>query len=217
MKNLLKFKLSIATLLMAACVTINVYFPAGAAEKAADQIIDSVIRDAAPSRGSSATTPGTAAPTSTPPQGSSTMPAAERVLRFAAERALELLLPAAQAQAAANIDVSSPEIRAITASMQERFASLEKFFDSGVIGLTAEGLIDVRDIAAAALPDRALVRRLVGEDNADRNALYAAISRANNRPEWEADIRRIFAQRWIERGAKPGWYFRDLEGNWKQR
>lgn len=217
MKNLLKFKLSIATLLMAACVTINVYFPAGAAEKAADQIIDSVIRGAAPSRGSSATTPGTAAPAIAPPQGSSTMPAAERVLRFAAERALELLLPAAQAQAAANIDVSSPEIRAITASMQERFASLEKFFDSGVIGLTAEGLIDVRDIAAAALPDRALVRRLVGEDNADRNALYAAISRANNRPEWEADIRRIFAQRWIERGAKPGWYFRDLEGNWKQR
>lgn len=217
MKNLLKFKLSIATLLMAACVTINVYFPAGAAEKAADQIIDSVIRGAAPSRGSSATTPGTAAPAIAPPQGSSTMPAAERVLRFAAERALELLLPAAQAQAAANIDVSSPEIRAITASMQERFASLEKFFDSGVIGLTAEGLIDVRDIAAAALPDRALVRRLVGEDNADRNALYAAISRANNRPEWEADIRRIFAQRWVERGAKPGWYFRDLEGNWKQR
>jgi len=217
MKNLLKFKLSIATLLMAACVTINVYFPAGAAEKAADQIIDSVIRGAAPSRGSSATTPGTAAPAIAPPQGSSTMPAAERVLRFAAEHALELLLPAAQAQAAANIDVSSPEIRAITASMQERFASLEKFFDSGVIGLTAEGLIDVRDIAAAALPDRALVRRLVGEDNADRNALYAAISRANNRPEWEADIRRIFAQRWIERGAKPGWYFRDLEGNWKQR
>jgi uncharacterized protein YdbL (DUF1318 family) len=128
-----------------------------------------------------------------------------------------LLLPAAQAQSAANIEVSSPEIRAITASMQERFSSLEKFFDGGVIGLTAEGLIDVRDIAAAALPDRALVRRLVGEDNADRNALYAAIARANNRPEWEADIRRIFAQRWVERGAKPGWYFRDLEGNWKQR
>jgi uncharacterized protein YdbL (DUF1318 family) len=101
--------------------------------------------------------------------------------------------------------------------MQERFSSLEIFFDGGVIGLTAEGLIDVRDIAAAALPDRALVRRLVGEDNADRNALYAAIARANNRPEWEADIRRIFAQRWVERGAKPGWYFRDLEGNWKQR
>jgi uncharacterized protein YdbL (DUF1318 family) len=145
------------------------------------------------------------------------MPAAERVLRFAVYRALELLLPAAQAQSAANIEVSSPEIRAITASMQERFSSLEKFFDGGVIGLTAEGLIDVRDIAAAALPDRALVRRLVGEDNADRNALYAAIARANNRPEWEADIRRIFAQRWVERGAKPGWYFRDLEGNWKQR
>ena len=212
MKNLLKFKLSLATLLMAACVTINVYFPAGAAEKAADQIIDSVIKGAAPSRGASPSAPAT-----TPPQGSVTMPAAERVLRRVASRTLDWLVPAAQAQTAANIDVSSPEIRAITASMQARFANLERFFDGGVIGLTAEGLIDVRDIGAAALPDRALVRRLVGEDNADRNALYAAIARANDRPEWEADIRRIFAQRWVERGAKPGWYFRDLEGNWKQR
>lgn len=202
MKNLFRFKLSIATLLMAACVTINVYFPAGAAEKAADQIIDSVIKGA----------PGAA-----PPQSSNTMPLTEQWLRRVAARTLDVLLPAAHAQTGANIDVSSPEIRAITASMQTRFPNLEKFFEGGVIGLTAEGLIDVRDIGAAALPDRALVRRLVGEDNADRNALYAAIARANNRPEWEADIRRIFAQRWVERGAKPGWYFRDLEGNWKQR
>lgn len=67
------------------------------------------------------------------------------------------------------------------------------------------------------LPDRALVRRLVAEDNNDRNALYEAIARANDRPEWEADIRRIFAQRWIERGARPGWYYQDGDGNWQQR
>lgn len=224
MKTVLKFKLSIAMLLTAACVTINVYFPAGAAEKAADQIIDSVIKGAAPSRGATTPSPAGApstspssSPAAVPPQGSNVLGPAERVLRLVAGRTLELLVPAAQAQTAANIEVSSPEIRAITASMQERFGKLERFFDSGVIGLTADGLIDVRDIGAATLPDRALVRRLVGEDNADRDALYAAIARANDHPEWEADIRRIFAQRWVERGAKPGWYFRDLEGNWKQR
>ncbi len=46
-------KLSIAlaiTALLSACVTINIYFPAAAAEKAADKIIDDVwrLKDAAP-------------------------------------------------------------------------------------------------------------------------------------------------------------------------
>ena len=37
-------------LILSACVTINIYFPAAAAEKAADQIIDDVwrLQDAAP-------------------------------------------------------------------------------------------------------------------------------------------------------------------------
>ena len=40
MKKLLSFTLG--TLLLAGCVTINIYFPAAAAEKAADRIIDEV-------------------------------------------------------------------------------------------------------------------------------------------------------------------------------
>lgn len=220
MKNLLKLKLSAVTLLMASCITINVYFPAGAAEKAADQIIDSVIKGGGAVRSTPAPAPAPASPTnpptSAPPTGLLDEVAIEGA-RWVAARILDSLIPAAHAQTEMNLDVSSPEIRAITASMQGRFGQLERFFDTGVIGLTADGLIDVRDIGAAALPDRALVKRLVAEDNADRNALYEAIARENDRPEWAADIRRIFAQRWVERGAKPGWYFKDLDGNWKRR
>lgn len=218
MKNLLKLKLSAVTLLMASCITINVYFPAGAAEKAADQIIDSVIKGGGAVRSTPAPAPAspTNPPTSAPPTGLLDEVAIEGA-RWVAARILDSLIPAAHAQTEMNLDVSSPEIRAITASMQGRFGQLERFFDAGVIGLTADGLIDVRDIGAAALPDRALVKRLVAEDNADRNALYEAIARENDRPEWAADIRRIFAQRWVERGAKPGWYFKDLDGNWKRR
>jgi uncharacterized protein YdbL (DUF1318 family) len=127
------------------------------------------------------------------------------------------LIPRAQAQDAANIDVSTPEIRAITAAMQARFGELEKFFAAGVVGLTVDGLVEVRDANAAGLADRARVRQLVAEDNRDRNALYAEIAKANARPEWEPDIRRIFAKRWVERGAKPGWYYKDAAGNWNQR
>lgn len=218
MKNLLKLKLSAVTLLMASCITINVYFPAGAAEKAADQIIDSVIKGGGAVRSTPAPAPAspTNPPTSAPPTGLLDEVAIEGA-RWVAARILDSLIPAAHAQTEMNLDVSSPEIRAITASMQGRFGQLERFFDAGVIGLTADGLIDVRDIGAAALPDRALIKRLVAEDNADRNALYEAIARENDRPEWAADIRRIFAQRWVERGAKPGWYFKDLDGNWKRR
>ncbi|MCE2873626.1 MAG: YdbL family protein, partial [Xanthomonadales bacterium] len=214
MKTLLRLNLSLVTLLISACVTINVYFPAGAAEKAADEIIDSVIKGA----GKAAPRSSTPAPRTTPPQSSVRHQTDTHWLVQLAGRTLHALVPAAHAQGVdANMDVSSPEIRAITASMQERFDQLERFFDAGVIGLTTSGLIEIRDANAAALPDRALVRRLVAEDNNDRNALYEAIARANDRPEWEADIRRIFAQRWIERGARPGWYYQDGDGNWQQR
>lgn len=42
MKKLLSFPLG--TLLLAGCVTINIYFPAAAAEKAADRIIDEIMQ-----------------------------------------------------------------------------------------------------------------------------------------------------------------------------
>ena len=66
MKTLLRLNLSLVTLLISACVTINVYFPAGAAEKAADEIIDSVIKGA----GKAAPRSSTPAPRTTPPQSS---------------------------------------------------------------------------------------------------------------------------------------------------
>jgi uncharacterized protein YdbL (DUF1318 family) len=214
MKTVLRLNLSFVMLLISACVTINVYFPAGAAKRAADEIIDSVIKGA----GQAAPRGPNPAPPTTPPQSSVQHQVDPPWLAWLAGRTLHALVPTAHAQGiGADMDVSSPEIRAITASMQTRFGQLERFFDAGVVGLTTSGLVDIRDANAATLPDRALVRRLVAEDNNDSNALYEAIARANNRPEWKADIRRIFAQRWIERGAKPGWYYRDADGNWRQR
>ena len=42
MRRLLSIKLLALSCLLAACVTVNVYFPAAAAEQAADRIIDTV-------------------------------------------------------------------------------------------------------------------------------------------------------------------------------
>jgi len=208
MRRVLPIKLALIFLLTA-CVTVNVYFPAAAAEQAADKIIDKVT-------GSSGQQPAAAQP-QTPPTSYATPRSEPSVLVAAVGRALEVLIPAAQAQANANLDISSPEIRAVTGSMQQRFGQLEKYFASGVIGLTADGLIEVRDQSAVPLAERATVKRLVAEDNADRKTLYAEIAKANGHPEWEADIRKTFARRWVERGAKPGWYYQNAAGSWVQK
>ena len=130
---------------------------------------------------------------------------------------LEAMVPAAHAQGAESLNVSSPAITRITASMSQRFGDLRKFFDSGAIGLTKDGNVDVRDLNAVGLPDRAAVKRLVAEDNADRAQLYAEIAKANNHADWEADIRKSFARRWVQTGAQPGWYYQDDSGAWKQK
>jgi uncharacterized protein YdbL (DUF1318 family) len=208
MRRLLPFKILLLSLAIAACVTINVYFPAAAAEKAADQIIDAVT-----SHGGNI--PTAAPATATPPTGR-LVPDHPALWLVATDRLLGLVIPAAQAQSV-NLDVSTPEVRALTASMQQRFAQLSKYFDSGVVGLTADGMVDIRDQNAVPLADRALVKRLVAEDNKDRASLYAEIARGNAHPEWEADIRRTFARRWIERGAQPGWYYQDASGAWARK
>ncbi|MBS0421457.1 MAG: YdbL family protein [Proteobacteria bacterium] len=208
MRRLLPIKLLALSCLLAACVTVNVYFPAAAAEQAADRIIDTVTSQ----QKSNETTP----PKS--PPNSRAAPAGEQpVLLAAAGALLNLLIPAAQAQGSPNLDVSGPEIRAVTASMQQRFGQLKKYFDSGVIGLTTDGRVAVRDQNAVPLAERAVVTRLVTEDNRDRETLYAELAKANKHPEWEPDIRRTFARRWVERGAQGGWYYQDSGGKWVQK
>ncbi len=128
---------------------------------------------------------------------------------------LNALVPAAHAQGQANLDVNTPEIRAITGSMAARFQQLKPYFDSGAIGLTSDGHIDVRDANAAPLPERANVKRLVAEDNRDRDALYAEVAKANGHPEWKADIQNTFARRWIDKAAAGTWY--QDGGSWKQK
>jgi len=208
MRRVLPLKIALASLLIAACVTINVYFPAAAADKAADQVIQDITGGAA--KGS----------TTTPPQSNRVPDSASEpnFLVAAFGNALNALVPAANAQdAEAALNVSSPAVARIKQSMGARFAEMEKFFASGAIGLTKDGLVDVRDLNAVALPDRATVKRLVSEDNADRTQLYAEIAKASNHPEWEADIKKSFAKRWVATGAKPGWYYQGDDGSWKQK
>jgi uncharacterized protein len=200
-------KLIACCLALSACVTINVYFPAAAAEKAADKIINDIVGGAAP-----------AEPTKRDDnkQGAVREDAGpQRVLLAAAASVLDFIVPQAQAQA--NLNVDTPEIRALTQSMEARFAQMKKYFDSGSIGVARDGLVQVRDQNLVPLPERNGVRKLIAEDNADRANLYKEMASANGHPEWEADIRTTFAERWAARAQNSGWYYQDASGAWKKK
>jgi uncharacterized protein YdbL (DUF1318 family) len=188
-------------LALVACVTINVYFPAAAAEKAADRIIEDVWG------------PGQK-PEPAGNEQTSTGSATGDVMIAALTGVLDFVVPAAHAQA--DIDISSPAIRALTASMKSRAGDLEPFFTSGAVGLTSDGLVEIRDANAVPLADRNRLRKLVSDENADRNSLYKEIATANGHPEWEADIRGTFAERWIA-NARAGWYYKKGGGNWTRK
>jgi uncharacterized protein len=211
MRRVLPLKIALMSLLIAACVTINVYFPAAAADKAAGEYINDVMRGGG-TENKSNTTP--------PPQSNLAPAPAEEdseLLARAFGDVLNALVPAAHAQnAEAALNVSTPASQRIKASMTTRFGELEKFFASGAVGLTKDGLVEVRDLNSVALPDRATVKRLVAEDNSDRGQLYTEIARASNHPEWEADIRKAFAKQWVQ-AAKAGWYYQAEDGSWKQK
>ena len=199
MKNIAVTAVIVAFLGAGACVTINVYFPAAAAEEAADKIIEEVWGDDVDK------------PVS---EQSSDAGSFARGLSWISRAIIDWLIPAAHAQAA-NLDISSSSIRKIEASMRTRHADLLPHYNSGAIGLTDNGLVAVRDAKAIALSARKSVKRLVADDNRDRKALYREIAAANGHPEWEAQIQQTFARRWIDL-AQAGWYYQS-GGGWKAK
>ncbi|MDZ7809654.1 MAG: YdbL family protein [Arhodomonas sp.] len=130
-------------------------------------------------------------------------------------RLLEAVIPAAHAQEP-RIDISSPAIKRLTASMEQRHRRLQPHYESGAIGLTRDALIEVRDLGSVPLAQRGEVRQLVAAENNDRNALYREIAVANEHPEWEDQIRDVFAERWIG-NARPGWYSQNEAGEWVRK
>lgn len=190
-----------AAVALTACVTINVYFPAAEAREAAKEFVEKVIEEA-PS----------ATPAPTPPGGSGGMAA---LLQRIDPLSLVGIAPA-YAQSSPDITIKTPAIQAIQARMAQRFDRiLRAGFDAGALGFTDDGLITVYDASKLELKDRVAMNAAVADDNRDRNAVYREVAVANGHPEWEKQIREVFAKQWIA-SAKSGWWYQS-GGSWKQK
>ena len=197
-----------ASLLLTACVTINVYFPAAEAKEAAKEFVDKVIGDSVPATDAQPRpqTPGGQG-------GSASLHRPQRPFNW-----LALVgIGTAYAQESADISIKTPAIQAIQGRMATRFsAQLRAGFDAGALGLTRDGMVEVRDASRLALKDRVAMTQAVADDNRDRKAVYREVAVANGHPEWEGQIRGIFAQQWIA-SAHGGWWYQDAAGSWKQK
>ena len=115
-----------------------------------------------------------------------------------------------------DITIKTPAIQAIQARMASRFNStLRAGFDAGALGFASDGTIVVRDASKLELRDRVKIQQAVAEDNRDRNAVYREVAVANGHPEWESQIRQVFAKQWIA-SARSGWWYQS-GGGWKQK
>lgn len=200
----------VAALALSACVTINVYFPAAEAKEAAREFVEKVIDNADKVEIHPA-----------PPAdggGGMALQASPRAIlsRLSFDPLVLIGIGSAHAQSAPDITIKTPAIQAIQSRMETRFAStLRAGFDSGALGLTGDGLVTVRDAAKLELRDRVPMNAAVADDNRDRKAVYREIAVANGHPEWEAQIRDVFARQWID-SARPGWWYQS-GGAWKQK
>ena len=200
----------VAALALTACVTINVYFPAAEAREAAREFVENVIGEEG----------ATTAP-EVPADDPGGMPGGMALEAGAFDRGLAfdpwILLGIAPAHAQTpDITIRTPAIQAIQQRMESRFAStLRPHFDSGALGFGGDGLVVVRDAGSLPLKDRVAVNAAVADDNRDRNAVYREVAVANGHPEWEAQIREVFAKQWIA-SARPGWWYQQ-GGSWKQK
>ncbi len=192
----------VATLLiLTACVTINIYFPAAEAKEAAEKIVDDILGDEAPQQ----------AP------GKDDQSLDLRGLEQGyAMTLLDILIPPAEAAGAVKFDADTPAVHKLQAAMKQRHAQLKPFYESGAIGFTQDALVGIRDLNAASLKQRGQLKNLVSAENKDRNQLYKEIARANGHPEWEKDVRDTFAKTWIGNAGK-GWWYQKAQGDWVQK
>jgi len=194
-----QWSVMLLVVVLVSCVTINIYFPAAAVEKAAEQIVDEI-------RSGNDTQPGQPTPEKNPVDKKS----GQQGFR------IDFVRPAEAAQKL-DINVSTSTIRGLKLSMKKRFPKLVDVYQRGFIGEGKDGLLHLRQKNKLSLKERAHLTKLVAAENADRQALYEEIVRANRLGADAAPkVAAIFARTFRDK-ARKGWWIQDDDGNWLRK
>jgi uncharacterized protein YdbL (DUF1318 family) len=157
-----------AILLIGACVTINIYFPAEKVESVAGEIVEDI-------RGPQPEKP----------------PALDNK-----DRSLFAFL-VSTAWAEEVTTVSNPAIRELKNRMKNRYPQLKPWFANGVLKEGGDGYVVIAQTDSLSVRDKGTVRNLVGAENNDRKSLYLEVAKALNIDAGQVDrVAGIFAKEW---------------------
>lgn len=96
----------------------------------------------------------------------------------------------------------------LKARIEQRLGSVNALKDRGVVGETNRGFLEARDAATAD------DQRIIGEENTDRRAVYAAIAARTNASADQVGQKRAEQ---IASLARAGHWIQDAGGAWKKK
>jgi uncharacterized protein YdbL (DUF1318 family) len=174
---------------IAACVTVNIYFPAAEVKKTADEFVDDVYKKDTSESGEE---------------------------QSSLHRFLEWLGPQ-EARAQKASQVSNAAIRGLKAQIGEHHSKLEPSYASGAIGITNDGYLTIKDKSKLSLSELGKVRQLVEKDNRARKQLYKEVVKALDLEQSQISrVESIFADTWRSKAAS-GWWIQKDDGSWTRK
>jgi uncharacterized protein len=218
------------------CITVNINFPPKEVERAAEEIVGearsakvqagSETGQTAPAPAPSAdaapgSAPGgegyTTPPPPPPPPASGAQSSATRGLPGGTLLAGLALAGAAEKKPEIQININTPVIKAIRASLTARFPKLLPLYEKGVIGESRDGYVEIRDDSTLGVKEKVSAKALVSEENKDRKNLYTEIVKENHFGEDRMrDVQKIFADQWSAK-SRPGWWVQKADGSWEKK
>jgi len=161
-------------LVLFACVTINIYFPAEKVESVAGEIVDEI-------RG----------------QGSGEEQKAPSEQKDSFLRKIRLALSPAVAWAQEAVEVSNPTIRALKEKMKGRYVQMKPYYQKGMLKEGDNGYVSLGATGGLGLKDKRDLNALVDAENKDRKSLYEEVAKALNIDPGQINkIEAIFAKEW---------------------
>jgi uncharacterized protein YdbL (DUF1318 family) len=116
---------------------------------------------------------------------------------------------------APDLVANTPKVLSINARRKERAALLVPHLDAARIGDARDGRLGVRSEEGLSVKEKAALRKLVEEENADRDRLLKELARVNEKvPEDDVRLRWVAARR---KAAARGWWLQNDRGDWKRK
>lgn len=180
-KNLLALMVPFLVVILFACVTINIYFPAEKVETMAEDIVGDI-------RGNQE---------KNVPKPSDQGPSSKDSKPLSGWFKLLNIVEPSSAFAQEATEVSNATIRALKAKMRKRYPQMKPFYAKGNIKEGANGYVMAGDFSRMDLKTRSLVKKLIKAENNDRENLYQEVATALKIDASQINqVGEIFAKQW---------------------